>query len=283
MRDENGFKCHTQTEAHVRQMLIVGADSRKAISDFSSQFQRDFLTLLRTSHGEKKIDANRFYQEYISHKEHVHMNSTRWVTLGEFVKMLGREGICRVEDGERGLMIAWIDNSPEALKRQEAVRKKERMDRGDELREQKLIREQVERAQVEAEEAGRAGEEGPKELVREEGEKVKLAFAPAKKEEVKKDEGGAEKSASPDAGREAVEEKTDVPPAEPPKFAMKIEAPKKKNVFASMGKKDKKDKEKKPVVEQRKRPMSEAERIMKMEQEQNSNGRGIGFNKRQRL
>lgn len=68
-RDENGFKCHVQSESHVRQMMLVGEDPRKAINDFSNQFQRDFLLLLRTSHGEKKINLNHFYQEYIRNKE----------------------------------------------------------------------------------------------------------------------------------------------------------------------------------------------------------------------
>jgi len=155
MRDENGFKCHTQSQSHVQQMLLVGEDPKKHIENYSNQFQRDFLTQLRTGHGEKKVDANRFYQEYIGNKEHVHMNATKWVTLTEFVKFIGREGMVRVEEGERGPLISWIDNSPEALRRQEVIRKKERMDRGDEIREQKLIKEQVERAKKEAGESGK--------------------------------------------------------------------------------------------------------------------------------
>jgi DNA/RNA-binding protein KIN17 len=51
----------------------VGENAKKFISDYSGQFQRDFLQLLRTSHGEKKVQLNHFYQEYISNKEHVHM------------------------------------------------------------------------------------------------------------------------------------------------------------------------------------------------------------------
>lgn len=87
-RDENGFKCHTQAESHVRNALLVGEasflgtsremlrsltqelqDPRKHISDFSNQFQRDFLQLLRTSHVEKAVQINHFYQNYIANKE----------------------------------------------------------------------------------------------------------------------------------------------------------------------------------------------------------------------
>jgi DNA/RNA-binding protein KIN17 len=55
------------------------------------------------------------YQEYIQDKHHLHMNATRWVTLTEFVKHLGRSGVAHVDETEKGWFIAWIDNSPKAL------------------------------------------------------------------------------------------------------------------------------------------------------------------------
>lgn len=64
-RDANGFKCHVQSESHVRQMQVVGENPQKFIQNFSIDFQRDFVSLLRTAHGEKWIGANRFYNEYI--------------------------------------------------------------------------------------------------------------------------------------------------------------------------------------------------------------------------
>jgi hypothetical protein len=58
------------------------------------------------------------YQEYIADKGHLHMNATRWVTLTEFAKHLGRTGVARVDETEKGWFIAWIDNSPQALAKQ---------------------------------------------------------------------------------------------------------------------------------------------------------------------
>lgn len=185
MRDENGFKCHVASETHVRQMMLIGEDPRKAINDYSNQFLSDFLKLLRTGHGEKKINVNHFYQEYISNKEHVHMNATRWASLTEFAKYLGRGGICRVEEEEAdengrggGLMISWIDNSPEALRRQDALRKKERQDRGDEEREWSGIREQIAKARKDGlDEDDNEGEgDEARTLQRKEGEKITLSF-----------------------------------------------------------------------------------------------------------
>ena len=178
MRDENGFKMHVQSESHVRRISLVAEDPKKYIAQYTNDFQSDFLKLLRTAHGEKMVDLNRFYQEYIANKEHVHMNSTRWPSLTEFAKYVGREGICRVEESEQGkLMIGWIDNSPEALRRADAVRKKEMQDKGDEVREQQQIKAMVRKAQEDAAERELPdGDEESRELKRTEGEKIKLSF-----------------------------------------------------------------------------------------------------------
>lgn len=68
MRDENGFKCHVQSESHVRQMLLIGEDPRKHIQEFTKEFVKNFVDLLRTSHGEKKVHINQFYQQVIADK-----------------------------------------------------------------------------------------------------------------------------------------------------------------------------------------------------------------------
>lgn len=113
----------------------------------------------------------------------MHMNATRWVTLTEFVKHLGRSGIARVDETEKGWFIQWIDNTPKALAKQEATQKKERATMSDEQRERALIAEQIARAEAEKkqkegsserDEDKPAVEEG---LKRDEGEKVKLSFS----------------------------------------------------------------------------------------------------------
>jgi DNA/RNA-binding protein KIN17 len=150
-RDENGFKCHVQSEGHVRQMLIVGESPARHVANYSRQFMGDFLQLLRTTHGEKRVHANHFYaSQYIANKSHIHMNATRWKTLTEFITFLGHQGICRVENTEKGWYINWIDNSPETLKKRDANLKRERLEKGEAEREERLMQEQIERARQEA-------------------------------------------------------------------------------------------------------------------------------------
>lgn len=297
-RDDNGFKCHVQSESHVRRMQVIGSDVNKVSNDYSHQFQSDFLKLLRTAHGEKSIHMNHFYQEYISDKLHVHMNSTRWPSLTEFAKHLGREGICRVEDTEKGLHIAWIDNSPEALRRQDALRKKERQDKGDEEREQRLIKEQILRAQMDAmDKEQQENEEESGQLKREDGEMIKLNFGP-KAEKVPTPVPTTTPSQTtqqlPDLeGKDAEETsasaspQTKIPTPPPEKTSLKVNmASKPKNVFAAASKKNVLGGAKPSPKAAPQRPMSQAEIIMKEELERKrrrENEFGAGINKKPRL
>ena len=52
------------------------------------------------------------YNEFINDRHHVHMNSTNFLTLTDFVKHLGREGICRVDETPKGWFISLIMKDP---------------------------------------------------------------------------------------------------------------------------------------------------------------------------
>ncbi|KAG4074109.1 hypothetical protein HA402_014314 [Bradysia odoriphaga] len=144
-RDENGFKCHTQSESHQRQLLLFADNSGKYIHSFSKEFSDGFMELLRRRFGTKRVSSNKVYQEYISHKDHLHMNATRWLTLSDYVKWLGRSGQCIVDETEKGWFIAYIDRSPEVLEQQAKVARKEKQDKDDEERHMEFINQQIER------------------------------------------------------------------------------------------------------------------------------------------
>lgn len=179
-----------------------------------------------------------------------------------------------MDDNEKGLHISWIDNSPEALRRQDAIRKKERQDKGDEQREQKLIREQIERADLDAEErAPGNGTDESRALKREEGEKIKLNFG-SKKKEIK-DSPSPSPPADEDIGDKVIGETdtgisvsppTGIPTTSPEKVSLKVGvSDKPKNVFAGASKKHALSQMRPKPKETPKRPMSEAERIMREE------------------
>ncbi|XP_055010063.1 DNA/RNA-binding protein KIN17 isoform X1 [Boleophthalmus pectinirostris] len=144
-RDENGFKCHCMSESHQRQLLLASENPSKFMDYFSNEFKHDFLELLRRRFGTKRVHNNIVYNEYISHREHIHMNSTRWETLTDFTKWLGREGLCKVDETPKGWYIQYIDRDPETIRRQEELARKKKHDLDDEERSARFIEEQVRR------------------------------------------------------------------------------------------------------------------------------------------
>ncbi|CAG7729743.1 unnamed protein product [Allacma fusca] len=152
-RDENGFKCHTTSESHQRQLLIFAENPNKYLDEFSKEFSDGYVELLRRRFGTKRIYANQVYQEYISDRNHLHMNATRWLSLTEYVKWLGRQGICTVDETEKGWYITWIDRDPETIARQVADMKKQKMDKDDEERKREFILKQIERGKGSKEES----------------------------------------------------------------------------------------------------------------------------------
>lgn len=163
-RDENGFKCHTTSESHQRQLLIFADNADKYIDEFSKEFQEGYCELLSRQFGTKRVNANRVYQDYISDRNHLHMNSTQWETLTEFVKYLGREGFCVVDETEKGWFVQYIDRDPETIALQEKMAKKDKMEKDDNEKMMEFLEKQIERGK----EIGNSTEHQPTELVRDE-------------------------------------------------------------------------------------------------------------------
>uniref|UniRef100_A0A2K6RXS9 DNA/RNA-binding protein KIN17 n=1 Tax=Rhinopithecus roxellana TaxID=61622 RepID=A0A2K6RXS9_RHIRO len=144
-RDENGFKCHCMSESHQRQLLLASENPQQFMDYFSEEFRNDFLELLRRRFGTKRVHNNIVYNEYISHREHIHMNATQWETLTDFTKWLGREGLCKVDETPKGWYIQYIDRDPETFHRQLKLEKKKKQYLDDEEKTAKFIEEQVRR------------------------------------------------------------------------------------------------------------------------------------------
>lgn len=146
-RDENGFKCHTMSEGHLRQMRVFAENPNAVLDDFSKEFERGYLQTLSHLHGTKRILANRVYQEYIADKHHIHMNATIWTTLTGFCKYLGKEGKAIVDETEKGWFIQYVERDPKILERQAQNEQRKQLEMDEEERNQKIIEEQIRKAE----------------------------------------------------------------------------------------------------------------------------------------
>ncbi|CAN0837302.1 KIN17-like protein [Linum grandiflorum] len=146
-RDENGFKCHCMSESHQRQMLIFGQNPNRVVEGYTEEFETGFLDLMKRSHRFSRVAATVVYNEYIHDRHHVHMNSTQWATLTEFVKHLGRTGKCKVDETPKGWFITYIDRDSETLFKEKLKNKRVRADMVDEERQEREIQKQIDKAE----------------------------------------------------------------------------------------------------------------------------------------
>ncbi|XWS74977.1 hypothetical protein CRYUN_Cryun01aG0045200 [Craigia yunnanensis] len=146
-RDENGFKCHCMSESHQRQMQIFGQNPDRIVSGYSEEFEENFLDLMKRSHRFSRVAATVVYNEFINDRHHVHMNSTEWATLTDFVKYLGRTGKCKVEETPKGWFITYIDRDSETLFKEKMKNKRIKLDMVEEEKQEKEIQKQIEKAE----------------------------------------------------------------------------------------------------------------------------------------
>lgn len=158
-RDDNGFQSHIKSPSHLKKISKV---TQEDMNNFSRLFESSFLNLLKLSHGEKWIEANRFYNEFIQDKDHIHMNSTCFKSLSKFIKYLSKNGKIRVRLDEEGndsfeennnngdidmgqLQISYIDRSKENILRQERINEIENNTKDEQEVRNTLLKRQIEK------------------------------------------------------------------------------------------------------------------------------------------
>ncbi|KAJ0047850.1 hypothetical protein Pint_16777 [Pistacia integerrima] len=170
------FKCHCMSESHQRQMQIFGQNPDRIVDGYSEEFEETFLELMKRSHRFSRVAATVVYNEYIHDRHHVHMNSTTWTSLTEFVKYLGRTGKCKVEETPKGWFITYIDRDSETLFKERMKNKRIKLDMVEEEKQEREIRKQIELAASEqlttTKSDSNLGEDPPRELNLEAGVKV---------------------------------------------------------------------------------------------------------------
>ncbi|CAL9729883.1 hypothetical protein MOUN0_I01398 [Monosporozyma unispora] len=151
-RDENGFKSHIRSPFHLKNISSV---TQKDIDDYSQQFEDNFLLLLKSSHGEKWIEANKFYNEFIQDKDHIHMNATRFTSLNKFIQHLGKTGRIKIKlDEDKGtdvdnidmgqLQISYIDRSHDNVMRKQQLNELESSQKSEQEIKIMLLQRQIE-------------------------------------------------------------------------------------------------------------------------------------------
>lgn len=149
-RDENGFKSHIRSPFHMKNISKV---SDSDVEEYTRQFEEDFLRLLRLTHGEKEIGVNKFYNEFIQDKHHIHMNATKFTSLTKFIQHLSKEGKIKVRGLEdlldhevdpSQLAISYIDRSHQNVLRKAKMEELSKYHESEQAIRAKLLQRQIE-------------------------------------------------------------------------------------------------------------------------------------------
>jgi DNA/RNA-binding protein KIN17 len=119
-------------------MQLFRDEPGKYMDLYSVEFEEAYIEIIRRKRN-ARLKANAVYQELVSHRQHIHMNSTKWETLSSFLQYLGKKGIAVVDLTPKGWFIQYIDKDPERIRRQEAIARKEAAALDEEERTAKLI------------------------------------------------------------------------------------------------------------------------------------------------
>ncbi|CAI2369961.1 unnamed protein product [Moneuplotes crassus] len=151
LKDDNGYKCHLRSDSHKKMMGTYMTNPEKLLDTFSKEFESGFLEVLKTRHPKTAVMANTVYQELIKDQYHVHMNSTKWSSLGDFVKYLEKANICEVEWSESKPVIKYLDKNAREVKRESEYDKKIKKRQREADREERRLKNLGEMAQKELE------------------------------------------------------------------------------------------------------------------------------------
>lgn len=70
-------------------MADFNENPEKYIERYSFEFETKFTELFKIRYGcSNFVPVNKVYNEYIKDPHHVHLNATKWTSLGEFVNHL---------------------------------------------------------------------------------------------------------------------------------------------------------------------------------------------------
>jgi DNA/RNA-binding protein KIN17 len=102
---------------HQCQLLPFAENAHNYTNNFSEEFEIGYLELLKREFGTERVHANRVYQDYISERHHLHMNSTQWENYSMFLRTFFSEK----DDFERETKI--VPREKNTVKVKEALRK----------------------------------------------------------------------------------------------------------------------------------------------------------------
>lgn len=126
LKDKDGFKCHLASNFHNLNIQRVAQNPDYFINNYSLEFEKGFLDIIKRNYPEVYVSSNKVYQEYISDSTNTHLNATKWTNLSSFIKYLKETNKCEVIYDEKESKLKLKDSSFKSIIEKEKFAKKEK-------------------------------------------------------------------------------------------------------------------------------------------------------------
>ncbi|KAI8910778.1 domain of Kin17 curved DNA-binding protein-domain-containing protein [Gorgonomyces haynaldii] len=146
--DAHGWDRHCESDYHMKQMKVFAENPEFYIEKFSKEFHSQFIRVLSNQFQTREVKVDDVYKELVQDRHHTHLNATKWQTMDEYLKYVGKQGICRVQEREDGFYIKWIDRSMTQLDKETQQEKRRRTEISEEQRERRLLEEQIQKQEI---------------------------------------------------------------------------------------------------------------------------------------
>lgn len=106
-KDQNGYKCHLETENHLHRELAVTESLRTfVLSSEDKSFRKKFLDHLVAKHFGQTCLAHEVYRDlYPLDRGHNIIKATCWGTLGVFIAQLRKDKMAEANKGVKGWQV----------------------------------------------------------------------------------------------------------------------------------------------------------------------------------
>lgn len=141
-RDANGYKCHMPSETHKKQFALYVQNSNELIPQLSEQFQERFLIELEDGRASWLV-ANEVYSGIVRDPDHVHLKSTKWATLTDFLRDIESQGLVGLRPDPRKpstFEILFIDKDQDESRLEEEIENRKRKTRSELIEQDKRLK-----------------------------------------------------------------------------------------------------------------------------------------------
>jgi DNA/RNA-binding protein KIN17 len=121
--DKDGFKCHLNSNWHIKNNEIYMKNPEAYIEKYSDELKYGFLDVLKRKDENNFYSVKQLYSEYIRMRDSIGLNSSKWNNLTDFVHDLEKEKLIIINEKNCEIFIKY--NNP--IQEEKKIKEKKKL------------------------------------------------------------------------------------------------------------------------------------------------------------